>query len=433
MYIRNAQGHLMWIPPQNIPPAPITLQTIQQNVRYQIQRDEWMRFNAPPQEDNLHFQDQYSNYQGSLSNGYHNVSVTKVANRRNMTHLGQQPYNRMDPPIPSVIHSTPVFTDSRYNSGANGTIIPPTSLEASDSIDHRSHNKTKLIEDEFIPETNSCMRTIFGSSIDLYRSKDRSENTDYFCFNLEGKFTSMTMDVNEHEKDVTNSKDSSQMDTMKNLEGQSGNEEKTEEVLPQELLQEGIVLDLNASSCMNKITSPSTRDAVIKHDSTEERGNTVGRLPCKRDKIQSNIFKQDNVIRPKQPVSLKKVRKQFEEHSAISSDAAHSKCQNDRQENKKYGSVEGTISSVKENRKVGKSNDKAMMVANNFVIEGYQNSEKSKVEDYPSFDEPEKPGTKREIDSDKSTNTSQLIGSPSDGENMQRNANLSTHKDKIVF
>jgi hypothetical protein len=69
MYIRDAQGQLRYIPPQGVergvaPVAPQMAhrQAIQHHLRNQIQQEEWDRFNAPPPEDNLYYQDQQQHF-----------------------------------------------------------------------------------------------------------------------------------------------------------------------------------------------------------------------------------------------------------------------------------------------------------------------------------------------------------------------------------
>mmetsp|Transcript_955 Transcript_955/g.2061 ORF Transcript_955/g.2061 Transcript_955/m.2061 type:complete len:606 (+) Transcript_955:84-1901(+) len=114
MYIRNSRGQLVWVPSQE------SVQAVQQNMRHQMQRDEWMRFNAPPVDDNLCFHDQYSAYEGSLSHGYHNVvhqcHSPAMNNNRNLVYQGLQPSNQMTPPIPRVINSTPAISGPLQNS-----------------------------------------------------------------------------------------------------------------------------------------------------------------------------------------------------------------------------------------------------------------------------------------------------------------------------
>ena len=120
MYIRNSRGQLVWIPPQeSLQAAQTALESMQQNMRQQMQRDEWMRFNAPPVDDNLCFHDQYSVYEGSLSHGYHNVvhqsHSPAMSHNGNPVYNGQQPYNQVDPPIPRVINSTQAIPRPHQN------------------------------------------------------------------------------------------------------------------------------------------------------------------------------------------------------------------------------------------------------------------------------------------------------------------------------
>jgi len=115
MYIRNAQGQLMWIPPQGYntqppPPALPTLQALQQNMRQQMQRDEWAQFNAPPAQDNLYFSDDVSHYEGTPSSGFQQVAPSMA----HMVHRGQQPFNPMNnPPVPQVLNSSPMLMSPR--------------------------------------------------------------------------------------------------------------------------------------------------------------------------------------------------------------------------------------------------------------------------------------------------------------------------------
>ena len=125
MYIRNAQGQLMWIPPkgytqpQSQPqPTQATLGILQQHMREEMQKDAWAQFNAPPPKDNVYFEDQFSRFEGSTVNGYHSVAPScnspTMANHGNMMYRGQQhPYN---PPIPQVINPS----QSRNPAQANG-------------------------------------------------------------------------------------------------------------------------------------------------------------------------------------------------------------------------------------------------------------------------------------------------------------------------
>ena len=201
MYIRNAQGQLMWIPPHGFTPATqmAQRQAIQHNVRHQIQREEWDRFNAPPPEDNLYFQGQYSCYDGSLpSNGYNSYiapagNIPMIANRGSIIYRGQQPYNQTDPPIPRVINSTPIVTSSHNASArSNGNTPSFGSSEACNNVHSMPNNDAKSIEEE---ANVGCMGTLFGSSIKTHHSKPRTKKAGFINCNPLNISTSGEVDL----------------------------------------------------------------------------------------------------------------------------------------------------------------------------------------------------------------------------------------------
>eukprot|EP00532_Pseudo-nitzschia_australis_P011932 CAMPEP_0168214210 /NCGR_PEP_ID=MMETSP0140_2-20121125/5227_1 /TAXON_ID=44445 /ORGANISM="Pseudo-nitzschia australis, Strain 10249 10 AB" /LENGTH=705 /DNA_ID=CAMNT_0008141153 /DNA_START=41 /DNA_END=2155 /DNA_ORIENTATION=- len=194
MYIRNAQGQLMWVPPtQEFTPATqITRkQAIQNCIRKQLQREEWMRFNAPPPEDDLHFHDQNSYHDGStISNNCHNNAVpvansTLIANHGNILYRGQQPYNQMDPPIPRVIHSTPpttypITSPGNVDIGSNG--MAPSYRN---NVYRPPYNDTNAVEEGLIPDPGayiSCMSILFGSRIKSQRTNPSTRKTGFTAY-----------------------------------------------------------------------------------------------------------------------------------------------------------------------------------------------------------------------------------------------------------
>jgi len=166
MYIRDAQGQLRWIPPQLVATAtPIAhRQAIQNNLRNQIQREEWNRFNAPPPEDNIYFHDPHQHYTGPPSLYNSNKSSIEnapmIANHGNLLYQGHAP---VDPPIPRVIHSTPFQRHPRSRS----TPITPYlgSSEGFSKTRSMEFNDMKTVEEEYHTAANiDCMNTLFGSA-----------------------------------------------------------------------------------------------------------------------------------------------------------------------------------------------------------------------------------------------------------------------------
>lgn len=156
MYIRDAQGQLRWIPSQAVAQAtPMThRQAIQNHLRNQIQREEWDRFNAPPPEDNIHFQeDPHQHYTGPHSIYSNNYS--------NLIYQGHVP---ADPPIPQVIHPTPFQRHPRSRSTNITSYIG--SSDGFSKTRSMEYNDMKTVEEEFYTATNiDCMNTLFGSAI----------------------------------------------------------------------------------------------------------------------------------------------------------------------------------------------------------------------------------------------------------------------------
>jgi len=530
MYIRNAQGQLMWIPPKGYgaPPPPTlpTLQALQQNMRQQMQMDNWARFNAPPPQDNLCFHDDFSCYEGTPSNGFHSVAPPpcnspSMANHVNMMHQAQQPqqpYNRMNLPIPQVINSSPMLTSPRNPApshrtnppmspqvitntspmlmsprnqvpshiglppsrgppsvagfrgppsvvggrgppsvvvgrgppsvvGFRGSGGPPSVIAAPDNLPLSPlHEEIKLVKEEFVPETNvSCMSTIFGSSVDLYKSEKRSrkvglmncdalnisissdddedfagnslsysshrKNTrkffqcngvrgpgkrfDYFYESKKSESTDWERDTkstasSEHEgteKSLDDYVDALQMDKMKITEQDIANNVKTNHVTSPRLYDEETNDPAVSRDCRENLGSYSTGGAVAEDDSIDDRSGIIDEPPMTRDFANHtrNITGQEVV---------KQVEKPFSDHEQTED------CRD-----------EVETRDEEDSRDFSNENDKK--VTNYFAAKNYPTFNRHIVipEDFPSFDEPDFPSF------DEPAN-------PSDGENDQHNANI---------
>jgi len=172
----------MWVPPtQGFTPATqmTPRQAIQNSIRQQIQREEWMRFHAPPPEDNVYFHDQSSYYEGSPMN---------IPNRGNMIYQGQPIQNQQDPPIPRVIHSNPVMTSPipsphAFTMGPNATV--PTFRSDAHQI---PNNDIASAKDEHVIDYAvyvTCINTLFGTSFGSQLHKTRTRKTsDAGCNHL---------------------------------------------------------------------------------------------------------------------------------------------------------------------------------------------------------------------------------------------------------
>ena len=124
----------MWVPPQGYAQPQLvqpTMEMLQNTVRNHVQREEWARFNAPPPQDNVYFEDNFSVFEGSTMRGYQNVAPRDAASvASNRMHQGQAPphqrpyHNQMNPPVPQVIGAQEPMGPMPLNGGRPNHVGP---------------------------------------------------------------------------------------------------------------------------------------------------------------------------------------------------------------------------------------------------------------------------------------------------------------------
>jgi hypothetical protein len=175
MYLRDSQGRLRWFPPaaQGLDPfADPGDQTYAMHhamIRQQMQQEEWMRFNAPPAGDQMHFDAGAAPTEFAPAASRHPVSMGTMISMGNDPRFfnnglyppngpGAMPFPRQQFQLPSP--------SPRGETGAfAGGPLAPDQMPLSPRKNNRTPpSKSKMA---VLPsDTNvSCMNTLFGSQV----------------------------------------------------------------------------------------------------------------------------------------------------------------------------------------------------------------------------------------------------------------------------
>jgi hypothetical protein len=305
------------------------------------------------------------------------------------------PRSTQNLPVPQAIHTVPNFTSPRNGSTPFGIGIDLSFVDQEeDYIDSPSHHNIKLVEEEFIPVTNpSCMATMFGSSIDLYESKDRPSKPDFMNCTPLNIYTNDDSDF-----DTDNSRSYSRSYSTCSTNNESA-------VKCNGIRGPGKKFDYSGEKKSFPINSQGDRESMMLKIFSEEKFFENSKDTLQMDDMKKSI---EDVA-----TNLPEIASRYRQNMEFSSMTKN------RNKNEAVFKLPDQSEGLNMDVKIVKE----------LKADNYPSFDEPIDDDFPSFDEPAKERIDGDMDAGQSTKTYPSTESPSDGENTQRNANFIISRD----